>query len=225
MTTEVTYDERGLVITVAQDRLTGQVLMAAWMNAEALARTLTTGRATFFSRSRGRLWEKGETSGHTLRVRSIHADCDADTLLLLVDPAGPACHTGRPTCFFREHSPEGGFVDRPAEAMAFLQMLEREIAERAQATARQSYTKSLLDGGPHRIGEKLREEAAELAVALSAESPERVANEAADLIYHLMVGLRLREVGLRTVIEVLAGRAGTSGHAEKAARAGRAPDD
>ena len=216
--TEVTYDDRGLVIAVAQDRLTGQRLMAAWMNAEALERTVNSGRATFFSRSRGRLWEKGETSGNTLRVHSIHADCDADTLLLLVDPAGPACHTGRPTCFFREHAGGGRFEDRPVEATAFLPRLEAEIGARAQSTAERSYTKSLLDGGPHRVGEKLREEAGELAVALSSETDERVASEAADLVYHLLVALRLRNVSLRSVIEVLAGRAGTSGHVEKAAR-------
>jgi phosphoribosyl-AMP cyclohydrolase / phosphoribosyl-ATP pyrophosphohydrolase len=218
--TDLRFDDRGLIVSIAQDRLTGQILMVAWMNRESLERTLKSGRATFFSRSRGRLWEKGEESGNTLHVQSIHADCDADTLLLLVDPRGPACHTGRPTCFFRVAGPDGVFEESPTEADAFLGFLEGEIRARASSTAARSYTRSLLDGGASRVGEKLREEASELAVALESESPERVANEAADVLYHLLVGLRLRGVPLRSVIEVLAGRAGTSGHAEKAARPG-----
>lgn len=215
--TQPTYDAQGLIVTVAQDRLTGKILMVAWMNAAALERTLDTGRATFFSRSRQRLWEKGETSGNTLRVHSLHADCDADTLLMLVDPTGPACHTGRPTCFFRRWG-DGAWVDSPVEAAPFLEVLEREIHARAEASAERSYTRALLDGGPAKIGSKLREEASELAEAIASETPERVASEAADLLYHLMVGLALRGVSWRAVIEVLGGRAGTSGHDEKAAR-------
>ena len=215
------FDEHGLVAAVAQDRLTGQVRMVAWMNREALERTLSTGRATFYSRSRGRLWEKGETSGHRLDVREVYADCDGDTLLLLVDPVGPSCHTGRPACFFRRVDSEGGVVDAEAEAEPFLQALERVIQARQSSTSEKSYTRSLLDGGPERIGAKLREEAAELAEAVASESPERVASEAADVLYHLMVGLRLRGVAVRDVLAALAARAGTGGHAEKAARTPR----
>jgi phosphoribosyl-AMP cyclohydrolase / phosphoribosyl-ATP pyrophosphohydrolase len=217
----VQFDAQGLVTAVAQDRLTGQVRMVAWMNREALERTLSTGRATFYSRSRGRLWEKGETSGHTLNVLEVHADCDGDTLLLLVDPVGPSCHTGRPACFFRRVDSDGQLALEPAEAEPFLQALEGVIRTRQSSTAEKSYTRSLLEGGAERIGEKLREEAAELSVALASESSERVANEAADVLYHLLVGLRLREVSLRDVLAVLAARAGTSGHAEKAARTPR----
>lgn len=212
------FDDRGLIPAVVQDRLTGQVRMVAWMNAESLERTITTGRATFFSRSRNALWLKGETSGHYLRVHSVYADCDADTLLVLADPDGPSCHTGRPACFFRSVAADGAVTDLESEASAFLSELEGEIARRASSTSEKSYTKSLLDAGAGKIGAKLREEAGELADAIAGESDERVASEAGDLIYHLLVGLRARGVSLRQVIEVLAKRSGTSGHAEKAAR-------
>jgi phosphoribosyl-ATP pyrophosphohydrolase/phosphoribosyl-AMP cyclohydrolase len=216
---ELVYDRAGLITAVVQDRLTGQVRMVAWMNAEALRRTLATGRATFYSRSRQSLWEKGETSGNGLVVSSVHADCDADTLLLLVDPEGPSCHTGRPACFFRRVAENGEAVDEPREAAAFLWELEAEIASRAAVPADKSYTKALLDGGAQKIGDKLREEADELARAIDAENEDQVANEAADVVYHLLVGLKLRGVPLRRVIEVLAGRAGVSGLDEKKARA------
>lgn len=215
------FDAAGLIAALAQDHLTGDVLMVGWMNQSAVDATLRTGRATFFSRSRQRLWVKGETSGHFLNVHSVHVDCDADTLLLRVSPAGPACHTGQPTCFFREVNSDSGVngdsVERPPPA-TFLQSLEREIAAREQSTGDKSYTRALLDGGAAKIGAKLREEAAEVEQALASESAERVANEAADLLYHLMVGLRLRGVGVAEVLQVLATRAGVSGHAEKAAR-------
>jgi phosphoribosyl-ATP pyrophosphohydrolase/phosphoribosyl-AMP cyclohydrolase len=216
---ELVYDSAGLITAVVQDRLTGQVRMVAWMNAEALRRTLATGRAIFYSRSRQSLWEKGETSGNGLVVSSVHADCDADTLLLLVDPEGPSCHTGRPACFFRRVAENGEAVDEPREAAAFLWELEAEIASRASGAADRSYTKALLDGGARKIGDKLREEADELARAIESESDDRVASEAADVVYHLLVGLKLRGVPLRRVIEVLAGRAGVSGIDEKRARA------
>lgn len=214
----LTFDDKGLIPAIAQDRLTGQVRMVAWMNAEALRLTIETGTATFYSRSRQSLWKKGETSGNALAVHAIYADCDGDTLLLLVDPAGPSCHTGRPTCFFRRLGPDGSASDVERTPDAFLFELEGEIAARAGASAEKSYTKSLLDRGAAEIGGKIREEAGELSVALGEETDERVASEAADLLYHVLVGLGLRGVSLRRVIEVLASRAGTSGHAEKASR-------
>jgi phosphoribosyl-ATP pyrophosphohydrolase/phosphoribosyl-AMP cyclohydrolase len=217
--TTLTFDEKGLLPAVAQDRLTGQVRMVAWMNREAVARTLETGRATFFSRSRNAIWEKGETSGNHLHVSTVYADCDADTLVLLVDAAGPSCHTGRPTCFFRRVEKDGALTDTPHEATAFLWTLEDTIADRASETSTKSYTKSLLESGAAKIGEKLREESSELAVAIASESDQRVASEAADVLYHLLVGLRFRGVSMRRVIEVLSERAGTSGHDEKASRA------
>jgi phosphoribosyl-AMP cyclohydrolase / phosphoribosyl-ATP pyrophosphohydrolase len=215
--TELRFDEQGLIPAVAQDRFSGQVRMVAWMNREALERTLASRRATFFSRSRGALWEKGETSGNVLHVESVWADCDGDTLLLLVEPVGPSCHTGRPSCFFQRVLP-GAVSSQPREAEPELQRLETTVAERAVSSAEESYTRRLLDGGASAIGEKIREEASELAVVLDRESSDRVANEAADVLYHLLAGLRLRQVPLSAVLAVLAGRTGRSGLAEKAAR-------
>jgi phosphoribosyl-ATP pyrophosphohydrolase/phosphoribosyl-AMP cyclohydrolase len=212
------FDDAGLVPAIVQDRLTGQVRMLAYVSRESLARTLETGRATFFSRSRRELWEKGATSGNALHVVAIHADCDGDTLLFSTDPVGPSCHTGRPSCFFRRVGADGALEDAPRDATTFLEELERELESRKHATAAASYTKSLYDGGPAKIGAKLREEADELARAIAGESDERVASEAADVVYHVLVGLASRGLGLRDVAAVLAKRAGTSGHAEKAAR-------
>jgi phosphoribosyl-ATP pyrophosphohydrolase/phosphoribosyl-AMP cyclohydrolase len=218
----VKFDSNGLVAAVAQDRLTGAVLMVAWMNREALDLTLSTGLATFYSRSRGKLWVKGETSGHRLVVSSVLADCDGDTLLVLVDPTGPACHTGRPNCFFRPLSPAGP-TEAGREATPYLFELESVLAERASSTATKSYTRSLLDKGAAGVNAKLHEEAGELATAIESESDERVASEAADLLYHALVGLRLRGVPLRAVMEKLHARSHRSGHAEKAARGTPAP--
>jgi phosphoribosyl-ATP pyrophosphohydrolase/phosphoribosyl-AMP cyclohydrolase len=209
------FDERGLITAVAQDRTTGEVRMVAWMNAEALQRTLETGLATFYSRSRQKLWVKGETSGNGLRVSGVFADCDGDTLLLLVDPEGPSCHTGRPGCFFR---PLGAATGEERQALPYLFELEAVIRDRQSSDGKKSYTRSLLDAGAPGISAKLREEANELATALESESDERVASEAADVLYHLMVGLRHRGVTLESVVETLLARAHRSGHAEKAAR-------
>jgi phosphoribosyl-ATP pyrophosphohydrolase/phosphoribosyl-AMP cyclohydrolase len=207
-----------MIPAIAQDRLTGQVRMFAFMNREALARTLETGLATFFSRSRRALWTKGETSGNRLRVDQVVLDCDADVVLLMVHPEGPTCHTGRPTCFFRRVEKDGSIRDDSVEAQPLLGQLSEILHERRESTAEQSYTKSLLDKGAPAIAKKLVEEASELGVALREESDERVASEAADVVYHLLVGLELRGIALRSVIEVLAARLGTSGLMEKAAR-------
>jgi phosphoribosyl-AMP cyclohydrolase / phosphoribosyl-ATP pyrophosphohydrolase len=212
------FDERGLLPAIAQDHLSGQVRMLAYMNQAALEQTLLTGKATFFSRSRNALWTKGETSGHVLEVVSVVADCDADTLLLSVLPVGPSCHTGRPACFFRRVGKGGTLDDQATEAAPFLTELGELLEARKASTAEKSYTKSLLIGGPEKIGIKLREEAGELADAIKAESDERVLSEAADLLYHAMVGLTQRGLTLRQVIEVLAKRTHQSGHAEKASR-------
>lgn len=215
---DLAFGESGLLPAVVQDRLTGQVRMVGYMNREALAATLRTGRATFFSRSRNELWEKGQSSGNTLRVVSLHADCDADTILVLADPTGPTCHTGTPSCFFRRVGADGVLTDDARDATTFLEELEREIDARKQSVGAKSYTRYLLDGGAERIGAKLREEADELARAIEGESAERVASEAADVLYHALVGLASRGVTLRDVIAKLAERSGTSGHEEKASR-------
>jgi phosphoribosyl-ATP pyrophosphohydrolase/phosphoribosyl-AMP cyclohydrolase len=214
---DLKFDERGLMPAVVQDWLTGQVRMCAFVNREAIARTVASGRATFFSRSRNAIWEKGETSGNTLHVRALYVDCDADTLLILADPAGNSCHTGQPSCFFRRLDGER-IVDETVPAVAFLNRLEAEIENRRASVSQKSYTKSLLEGGAGKIGDKVREEADEFARAIVSETGDRVASEAADVVYHLMVGLASRGVSWRDVIDVLAKRAGTSGHAEKAAR-------
>ncbi|MDX2055486.1 MAG: bifunctional phosphoribosyl-AMP cyclohydrolase/phosphoribosyl-ATP diphosphatase HisIE [Polyangiaceae bacterium] len=212
------FDAEGLLPAVAQDYLTGQVRMVGFMNREAVEQTLSSGRVTFFSRSKQRLWIKGETSGNFLSVRSIVADCDTDTLLVLVDALGPTCHTGRPSCFFRQLNPDGSLEDLASECVPFLEQLEQTIEARRASTAQKSYTRSLLEAGAVKVSEKLTEEAGELGEALAHESTERVASEAADLLYHLMVGLRLRDVSLRAVIEALDRRTHMSGHAEKASR-------
>lgn len=208
----VSFDERGLVPAVVQDARGGRVLMVAWMDRAALLATLETRKATFFSRSRQRQWVKGETSGHTLTVVDVRLDCDGDTLLVLARPAGPACHTGESTCFF------DGEAGPTTVGLPGLDALAAEIERRKGSDAGRSYTRSLLDGGAARIGDKLREEADELSRAIAGETPERVASEAADVLYHLLVGLASRDVSLASVLDVLAARAGTSGHAEKAAR-------
>ncbi|MDQ6777313.1 MAG: bifunctional phosphoribosyl-AMP cyclohydrolase/phosphoribosyl-ATP diphosphatase HisIE [Actinomycetota bacterium] len=192
---EIAFDERGLVPCVMQDWRTGEVLTLAYMNAEALRRTRETGEMHFFSRSRHELWHKGATSGNTMAVKAIRYDCDGDTLLALVEPRGPACHTGERTCFHRGEL-------APYEVLA---TLERTIAERAATRPDGSYTAALL-ADPARIGEKVQEEAEEVARAAREESDERVAEEAADVIYHLAVLLSSRELTLADPERVLDGR-------------------
>ncbi len=217
---DLKFNEQGLIPAIAQDRFDGQVRMVAWMNQEALELTLATGNATFFSRSRGKLWVKGESSGNVLHVHSVSADCDADTLLLLVEPAGPSCHTGRPSCFFQRVAPGGALTEEPFEVTPFLAELERTVRERQTSTAEKSYTRSLLDGGVAKINGKISEEAGELVQALAGESDERVLSEAGDLLFHMVVGLRARGLDFGQVVQKLATRTRQSGHAEKASRKG-----
>jgi phosphoribosyl-ATP pyrophosphohydrolase/phosphoribosyl-AMP cyclohydrolase len=193
----IAYDERGLVPCVIQDARTGEVLTLAYMNAEALAKTQETGELHLWSRSRGELWRKGATSGNTQAVRALRYDCDADAILALVDPAGPACHTGERTCFF-----QGDLTPTEQEA---LPGLERTIAERAAADPGSSYTAKLL-ADPGFTGEKVQEEAEEVVRAVREESDERVAEEAADVLYHLTVLLHTRGLALADAERVLLAR-------------------
>ena len=194
---DIAYDERGLVPVVVQDWRTGEVLTLAYANAEAVARTRETGELHLWSRSRAELWHKGATSGNTQRVRAMRMDCDGDALLALVEPAGPACHTGERTCFHN-----GDLLLAPHEA---LPALERTLAARAAERPEGSYTVELLDD-PQRIGAKVQEEAEEVARAAREEADDRVDEEAADVLYHLTVLLHSRGRALTDAEGVLNGR-------------------
>ncbi len=213
-------DEQGLVTVVVQDRLTGMVRMVAHASDEAVAATLSTRIGHFYSRSREKLWKKGEESGHLLHVHEVWADCDADCLVYLVDPEGPSCHTGSETCFFTRVEADGSRASQPkAHAAPVFPRLWRELEVRRDAPAERSYTRSLLDKGATKIAAKIREEGDELARAVEGESDERVVSESSDVIYHLLVGLLFRRRTLRDVQAELARRFGVSGHDEKASRA------
>jgi phosphoribosyl-ATP pyrophosphohydrolase/phosphoribosyl-AMP cyclohydrolase len=194
---EIVFDERGLAPCIVQDSRTGEVLTLAYVNEEALRHTRETGEMHFWSRSRDELWRKGETSGHVQRLVALRYDCDRDAVLALVDPAGPACHTGERTCFHN-----GDLRAVPHEA---LPALERVVAERRDGAPEGSYTAELL-GDPPRIGDKVREEAGEAARAAAGESEERLAEEAADVLYHLEVLLASRGLSVADAFDVLNGR-------------------
>ena len=187
----------GLVPAIVQHAGTGAVLMLGYMNAEALTRTQATGLVTFWSRSRQQLWTKGETSGNTLRVREIAADCDRDALLVLADPSGPTCHTGTATCW-------GATAPRSsAEGLGFLATLDALVAARIAERPANSYTTRLLDEGVLRIAQKVGEEGLEVALAGAAQGSDKVVAEAADLLYHLLVLLRVRDQDLAQVVKEL----------------------
>jgi phosphoribosyl-AMP cyclohydrolase / phosphoribosyl-ATP pyrophosphohydrolase len=209
--------ERDLIPVVAQDHVTGEIRMVAWANREAIDATLATGRATFFSRSRAQLWEKGSVSGNRLDVVHVLVDCDADTLVYRVRPHGPSCHTGKPTCFFRRLG-KGGIVEDAVPASSVLARVDDVLASRRGASAETSYVKTLYDGGPFVIGDKLREEVEELAQALAVEHDDRVVSEAADVLFHVMVAVRSRGKGIEDVLGELERREGRSGLDEKKAR-------
>lgn len=197
----LSYGADGLIAVVAQDANDGRVLMVAWANRDALGHTLESGEAHFWSRSRGRLWRKGETSGHVLRVVSLHVDCDGDTVLARVEPAGPACHTGDPTCFGIGSKPSA-----PALRDTVLPALGATLARRAAERPEGSYTVRLLDDANLRI-KKLGEETAELIQALVQGDAPRATEEAADLLYHALVALQAQGVGVDALLDELARRA------------------
>ncbi len=219
---QLQWDSSGLLPVVVQSRHGGEVRMVAYANELALERTLATGLAHFWSRSRQSLWQKGETSGNTIRVHEVWTDCDCDCLLYMSDPQGPTCHTGRESCFFRLL--QGAELVDPSDeellprAAPTLVRLFETLERRRDASGSKSYTKSLLDGGPEKIGAKIREEAGELVDALLSETDDRVASEAGDVLYHMLVGLLARGLTLSDVEDRLANRFGQSGHAEKASR-------
>lgn len=207
----VRFDDNGLVPVVAQDTNTGEVLTLAYANAEAVEKTLASGEAHYYSRSRAELWRKGETSGNTQRVVEVRLDCDGDALLYGVEPRGPACHTGARTCFFTTLAGEGvGVAARKSgDAAAFGATLERlagTIAQRHGEMPEGSYTADLIRRGPERVAQKVGEEAVEVVIAALRE--DRLAEETADLVYHLLVLLEERGVGIEEVAGILSDRHG-----------------
>lgn len=184
----------GLLPAIVQDAHSGAVLMLGYMNREALAATRASGRVTFWSRSKRRLWTKGETSGHYLEIKQIAADCDGDTLLIMAEAAGPACHHGTPTCW-GESPPQSA-----AQQTAFLGFLEQVIAQRIATRSPGSYTAKLLAQGTRRIAQKVGEEGLELALAGVAQSDSEIIGEAADLLYHMLLLLKVKDLSLSQVI-------------------------
>ncbi|MGH7510106.1 MAG: bifunctional phosphoribosyl-AMP cyclohydrolase/phosphoribosyl-ATP diphosphatase HisIE [Gemmatimonadales bacterium] len=206
----VRFGADGLVPVVAQESRSGDILMVAFANRQALERTLSTGLAHYFSRSRGTLWQKGETSGHVQRIVEVRLDCDGDALLYRVEQTGPACHTGTRTCFStvlsgaagqRGGGAAGAVEEDPGGHL--LSRLAQTIASRAAEKPEESYTARLLAGGVSKASQKVGEEAVEVVVAANSEDDERLASEAADLLYHLMVLLQARGVPLDVVLQEL----------------------
>ena len=190
----------GLLPAIVQDAFDGRVLMQAYMNPEALAQTLDTGAVTFWSRSREKLWTKGETSGNSLRLVSAHADCDNDCLLVLAEPRGPTCHRETDTCF------DARQPVRPQ--LAFIAALERVVAQREADRPEGSYTTQLFEAGVKRIAQKVGEEGVETALAAVAGDREELSNEVADLLYHLLVLLRASGLSVQDVVQTLESRHG-----------------
>ena len=205
----IRFDEQGLVPAVVQDACTAEVLMLAYMNQDSLQKTLESGEAWFYSRSRKSLWHKGETSGHVLQVQEICYDCDGDTLLLQVDPAGPACHTGEISCFHRS----GWQAENQKSELKgpFILKLDKIIAQRKMAGAGDSYTARLLTAGGDRILRKVGEESGEVIIAAKNDDPKELTAEMADLWYHCLVLLHSAGLNLTAVDQELARRHGEGG--------------
>jgi phosphoribosyl-AMP cyclohydrolase / phosphoribosyl-ATP pyrophosphohydrolase len=219
-TDEVKYDERGLVPVVAQDARTGEVLMLAWANARALALTAETGRAHYWSRSRGELWKKGETSGNAQEVVEVRLDCDGDAVLYRVRQSGPACHTGERSCFFRAVE-DDALSEDAADPRPVLTRIEEIVARRDAERPEGSYTTYLFDAGLDKILKKVGEEAAETIIAAKNDDLAALRSESADLLFHLMVLWRERGVTLDEMWAELDARFGRAPRPGSAAPAGR----
>jgi phosphoribosyl-ATP pyrophosphohydrolase/phosphoribosyl-AMP cyclohydrolase len=202
MALDLRFDAAGLIPCIVQDALSGRILMFAWMNAEALQLTRDSGEVVFWSRSRGELWRKGATSGNVLRVHEMRADCDGDVLLVRAMPAGPSCHTGRESCFYRDL--DG--AELPPPAAGFLDELADVVEQRRASTPEQSYTARLFAKGRFKIAQKVGEEGLETAMAGVAQEDDRLIDESADLLFHLLVLLNERRIPLRTVLDRLRAR-------------------
>jgi phosphoribosyl-ATP pyrophosphohydrolase/phosphoribosyl-AMP cyclohydrolase len=207
---ELRFGDQGLLPVVVQDVLTGQVLMLAYMNREALEKTLESGMAHYWSRSRARLWQKGETSGHIQHVRDMRYDCDADSLLLLVEQEGVACHTGERSCFFRRLAGSPDIAESPV-AEVLLHSLYEVILERQQRPLQESYVASLMARGQDQVVKKVVEEAAEVALASKNGRSEEILYEMADLWFHSLVALAWHRLPPQGVLQELRRRFGRSG--------------
>jgi phosphoribosyl-ATP pyrophosphohydrolase/phosphoribosyl-AMP cyclohydrolase len=217
---QIDWHKNPIIPAIAQEASTNEILMLAYVNEEAYQLTLSTGYAHYFSRSRQRLWKKGESSGHTQKIVDILLDCDADTLVFKIEQKGVACHTGRKSCFFTSVIQDKVILDKEVDTDAIygvVDTLYHTILERKNSASEKSWTKKLLDDRPLLLS-KIREEADELCTAIESEEDMQVIHEAADLLYHALVGLGSRDITPDRVMQELANRFGTSGIEEKAAR-------
>ena len=205
---KLTFNDKGLIPAILQDVDTKEILMLAYMNEESLEKTFATGKACFWSRSREELWLKGETSGNYQKVEEIRMDCDEDTLLLMVKPVGPACHTGHKSCFYRSLKGKEIVEDKFIRQITFLKTLYELIQDRKQNLPEDSYTTYLFNKGFDKIGKKIGEEAAEVIIAGKNEDKAEVIYESADLIYHLMVVLVLYDISISELMDELESRHG-----------------
>jgi phosphoribosyl-ATP pyrophosphohydrolase/phosphoribosyl-AMP cyclohydrolase len=211
------YDSQGLIPAIVQDHLTGQIRMFAFATDTAVRMTLETGRATFWSRSRGELWQRGRISGHEIPVVRVLADCNGHAIIYSSDPHSPTCNSGAPSCFFQVIEGER-LTQATEQPQTVFFALESILEARKRSTSGASYTKGLYESGAAGIASKVREGAGSFAAALEKESDERVVSEAADTLYHLMVGLRSRSIALRRVLVELARRVGRSAHPDRESR-------
>ncbi len=211
------FDPKGLVPAIVQDHLTGQIRMFAYATEAAVRMTLETGRATFWSRSRGELWQKGRISGHEVPVKRVIADCSGAAIIYSSDPHSPSCNSGAPSCFFQ--ALEGERLTQATEQpQTVFYALESILESRKKSTGGESYTKGLYDSGAAGIGAKIGEDAGELAQALESGNEERIVGEAAEMLYHVLVGLRSRSITLRRVLAELARRVARNAHPEPESR-------
>jgi phosphoribosyl-ATP pyrophosphohydrolase/phosphoribosyl-AMP cyclohydrolase len=211
------FDPKGLVPAIVQDHLTGQIRMFAYATEAAVRMTLETGRATFWSRSRGELWQKGRISGHEVSVKRVIADCSGAAIIYSSDPHSPSCNSGAPSCFFQ--ALEGERLTQATEQpQTVFYALESILEARKKSTGGESYTKGLYDSGAAGIGAKIGEDAGELAQALESGNEERIVGEAAEMLYHVLVGLRSRSITLRRVLAELARRVARNAHPDPESR-------
>ena len=209
----IKFDQQGLLPAVVQDWLDGTVLMLGYMNQEALAKTVTARTVHFWSRSRNKLWEKGETSGHKLHVKALFIDCDRDTILVKAQPIGPTCHTGERACFFSQMDEQGRVTEEPAQDAAggILESVLRTILARRENPQAGSYTTKLFEGGHDKILKKVAEEAGEVLLASKGGKKEEIVYEVADLFFHTLMVLGYHGLTLQEIYEELGRRFGKSG--------------